>query len=277
MRVWAEGPKAGGGVIKILAIGDIYGDPGRKAVELFVNNMKKSGAIDFVVANAENSAHGAGITESTCKELFQNGCDVLTGGDHFFDRKKEIEEFLKKETRVLRPANFPKVLPGAGSCVVESKGIKIGVIHVAGQVFMRYHFASPFLAVDEEIEKVRKQGAQVVVVDMHAEATSEKVAISWYLDGRVSAVVGTHTHVQTADERVTEKGTACLTDLGMTGPYDSVIGAEKEPIIQKFLTQVGVKKEVAKNDVKLCGAIITIDQHTGRATAIERVQKKVIP
>ncbi len=262
-------------MIKILLIGDTYGDPGRKAVELVVSAMKRSGEVDFVVCNAENSAGGAGLTESVAKELFQNGCDVLTGGDHFFDKKKEIEEYAKKEPRIVRPANFPKGLPGQGSCVVECKGIKIGVIHIAGQAFMRYHFSSPFLSADEEIEKVKKAGAQVIMVDMHAEATSEKSAISWYLDGRVSAVVGTHTHVQTADERISQKGTACLTDLGMTGPYDSVIGAEKEPIIQKFLTQVNTRKEVAKNDVKLCGAVVTVDEHSGKAVAIQRVQKKI--
>jgi hypothetical protein len=262
-------------MIKILAIGDTYGEPGRKAIELFVNNMKRSGEADFVVCNAENAAAGAGITETIAKELFKNGCDVLTCGDHVFDRKKEINEFIKKEPRVVRPANFNPALPGAGSCVVECKGIKIGVIHVAGQVFMRYHLPSPFFSADAEIEKVKREGAAVIVVDMHAEATSEKTAFSWYVDGRVTAVVGTHTHIQTADERVTEKGTACITDLGMTGPYDSVIGAEKEPIIQRFLTQVGGKKEVAKNDVRLCGALITADERTGRALSIERVKKRI--
>ena len=262
-------------MIKILIIGDTYGEPGRKAVERFVRPMKTSGEADFVICNAENAAGGAGITESVAKELFTNGCDLLTGGDHFFDKKKEIEEFLKKEFRLIRPANFPKGLPGAGSCVMEHKGIKIGLIHVAGQVFMRYNFDSPFLAADEEIEKVKKLGAQVIIVDMHAEATSEKTAISWYLDGRVSAVVGTHTHVQTADERVSEKGTACITDLGMTGPYDSVIGAEKGPIIEKFLTQLNVRKEVAQNDVRLSGVIVTVDERSGKAVKIERVHKKL--
>ena len=262
-------------MIKILAIGDTYGEPGRKAIELYVNNMKKKGEVDLVVCNAENAASGAGITENIAKELFAAGCDVLTCGDHAFDRKKEVEAFFKTETRLLRPANFPKILPGSGACVVESKGRKVGVIHVAGQVFMRYHFASPFLAVDDEIEKMKKQDVKIIVVDMHGEATSEKVAISWYLDGRVSAVVGTHTHVQTADERVSAKRTACITDLGMTGPYDSVIGAEKEPIIHRFLSQTNVRKEVAKHDVKLCGAIITVDPHSGEAVKIERIQKQV--
>ncbi len=262
-------------MLKILMIGDTYGDPGRRAVELLVGGMKQRGEVDFVVCNAENAAGGAGITEGVARELFKNGCDVLTGGDHFFDKKKEVEEYVKREPRLVRPANFPKSLPGSGSCVVECKGVRIGVIHVAGQVFMRYHFSSPFLAADEEIEKVKKQGAQVILVDMHAEATSEKTAISWYLDGRVAAVVGTHTHVQTADERVSANGTACLSDLGMTGPYDSVIGAEKGPIIEKFLTQLNTKKEVAKNDVRLSGAVVTVDAHTGKAVAIERVHKKI--
>ena len=262
-------------MLKILMIGDTYGEPGRKAVEVFVPRMKKEGLVDFVVCNAENSAGGAGLTEGVARELFQNGCDVLTGGDHFFDKRKESEDYAKREPRVVRPANFPKGLASAGSCLVECRGTKIGVLHVAGQVFMRYHFSSPFLAADEEIEKLKKQGASVILVDMHAEATSEKAAISWYLDGRVSAVVGTHTHIQTADERVTKKGTACLTDLGMTGPYDSIIGAEKQPILEKFLTQINVRKEVAQNDVKLCGAIISVDERTGKALAIERVQRNL--
>ncbi len=261
-------------ILKILLIGDTYGEPGRKAVEKHVAAMKRSGEADFVVCNAENSADGAGITERIARELFQVGCDVLTCGDHAFDKRKDIEAAFKNDPRLLRPANFPKALPGAGSCVIECKGVKIGVIHVAGQVFMRYHFDSPFRAVDEEIEKVKKAGAQVVVIDVHAEATSEKMALSWYVDGRVAAAVGSHTHVQTADERVTAKGTACLTDLGMTGPHDSVIGAEKEAIIQRFLLQAGAqRKEVAQNDVKLCGALVSVDSLTGRATAIERVQR----
>lgn len=262
-------------MLKALFIGDTYGEPGRKAVEVHAGAMKRSGEVDFVVCNAENAADGAGVTENIARELFGAGCDVLTAGDHCFDRRKEIEEYIKKEPRVVRPANFPKGTPGAGSCLIEVKGYKIGVVHVAGQVFMRFHFASPFHAADEEIEKLKKAGAQSIFVDMHAEATSEKMAISWYLDGRATAVVGTHTHVQTADERVTEKGTACLTDLGMTGPYDSVIGAEKEAIIQKFLTQLGSKKQVAKGDVRLSGAVVTFDPLTGRAAKIERVQKKL--
>ncbi len=262
-------------MIKILMIGDTYGDPGRKAIERFVPAMKKAGEVDFVVCNAENSADGSGVSERIAKDLFFTGCDVLTCGDHSFDKRKEVESFFKTEPKILRPANFPKILPGSGSVVVESRGTKIGVIHVAGQVFMRYHFSSPFICLDEEVEKVRAQGAKVILVDFHAEATSEKTAISWYLDGRVAAVVGTHTHVQTADERVTTKGTACITDLGMTGPYDSVIGADKDQIMDRFLTQIGGKKVVAKNDVRLSGALITVDESTGRALSIRRVNERL--
>lgn len=262
-------------MIKILALGDTYGEPGRKAVEKLALPMKKSGEVDFILCNAENTADGSGLTARIADELFQNGCDVLTCGDHVFDKLKDVEERLKSDPRLVRPSNFPKGAPGNGSTVVEAKGVKIGVIHVAGQVFMRYQFLSPFTAVDEEIEKVKQKGAAAILVDMHCEATSEKMAMSWYVDGRVSAVVGTHTHIQTADERVTEKGTAAISDLGMTGPYDSIIGAEKEAILKRFLTQMPTRKTVAQNDVRLCGALITVDGRTGKASSIERVQKKL--
>jgi metallophosphoesterase (TIGR00282 family) len=256
--------------MKILCIGDTYGEPGRKAIELHVNNMKKKGEVDFVVCNAENAASGAGITGPITKELFAAGCDVLTCGDHVFDHRKDIEETLKNDPRVLRPANFPKGAPGSGSTVVECKGVKVGVVHVAGQVFMRFHFSSPFFSADEEIEKVRKAGAQIILVDMHGEATSEKTAISWYLDGRVSAVVGTHTHVQTADERILPEGTAYITDVGMTGPRDGVIGMAREGIIERFLTQLPVRFQVATGAAQLNGVLIDV-AGDGRAQSIERI------
>ena len=262
-------------MLRILCIGDTYGDPGRRAITSVVKPMKDKNEIDFVLCNAENTADGSGITEKIARELLAVGCDVITCGDHVWDHKKEIEDFLGKENRMLRPSNFPKNSPGRGSCVVEAKGVMIGVLHVAGQAFMRYHFSSPFYSADEEIQKLQSQGARVILVDMHAEATSEKVAMSWYLDGRVSAVVGSHTHVQTADERVSEKGTACISDMGMTGPYDSVIGADKDLIIQRFLTQTPIRKQVAKNDVRLCGVLLTVDEKTGRALSIERIQKRI--
>ena len=262
-------------MLKILCIGDTYGEPGRRAVASVVKPMKEKNEVDLVLCNAENAADGSGITEKIAKELLAMGCDVITCGDHVWDHKKDVEDFLNKENRMLRPSNFPKNAPGRGSCVVEARGVSIGVLHVAGQAFMRYHFSSPLLSADEELQKLHSLGARFILVDMHAEATSEKAAISWYLDGRVAAVVGSHTHVQTADERVTEKGTACITDMGMTGPYDSVIGAEKELIIQRFLTQTPIRKQVAKNDVRLCGVLLSIDEKTGRALSIERIQKKI--
>jgi 2',3'-cyclic-nucleotide 2'-phosphodiesterase len=262
-------------MLKILAIGDVYGEPGRKAVEMFVGPMKQKGEVDFVLCNAENAAAGCGVTDRIAKDLFQTGCDVLTCGDHVFDRLKDVENSLKEGKNMVRPANFPKGVPGHGSCVVECRGLRIGVIQVAGQVFMRHSFASPFHAADEEIAKLNQQGVKIILLDVHAEATSEKAALFWYVDGRVSAALGTHTHVQTADERLSVAGTACITDLGMTGPHDSVIGAEKTGIIKRFLTQIGSRKEVAQADIRLCGAIITVDENTGKAVAIERVQKRL--
>lgn len=261
--------------MKILILGDTVGEPGRKAVERLALPMKNRKEVDFIVCNAENTAHGAGMTENICKELFQNGCDVLTSGDHVFDRRREIEDYLSRERRVVRPSNYPDGVPGFGSCVVEFQGVKIGVINVCGQVFMRYSFLSPFHCVDKEIEKVKKEGAKIILVDVHAEATSEKVALTWYMDGRVSAVVGTHTHIQTADEHISAKGTAAITDLGMTGPYDSVIGRDKKSVIEKFVTQIGSKYEVATEDVRLSGVIVTVDNSTGKATDIKRVHQKL--
>ena len=262
-------------MLKILILGDVIGDPGRKAVETFVHQMKETGEIDCAIINAENAAAGAGITETIAKEMFRQGADVITLGDHTFDKKKEIEGYLAKTPLIIRPVNYPRGVPGKGSCIVECKGTQIGVINVMGQVFMRNQFSSPFEALDIEIAKLNKEGVKVIIVDLHAEATSEKMAVSWYVDGRVSAVVGTHTHVPTADERVTEKGTACLTDLGMTGPYDSVIGFDKEVILKKFLTQIHSRHEVAKNDVRLSGAIVTVDPYSGKAISITRIQKKL--
>ncbi len=260
-------------MIKILILGDVVGEPGRKAVEHLVPAMKFTGEIDFAVVNVENSAMGMGITETLAKSFFKNGCDILTTGDHIFDKRREVEEYIKKEPRLLRPANYPPGVPGNGSCVVDFKGMKIGVVNACGQVFMRYQYASPFYAVDAELEKFKSDGVRVILVDIHAEATSEKIALSWHLDGRVSAVVGSHTHVQTSDERVSARGTACLTDLGMCGPHDSVIGFNKEKIIQKFLTQMGSRNEVAEADIKICGAIVSIDERTGKAIDIKRVRK----
>jgi hypothetical protein len=259
--------------LKILFIGDIVGSPGRAAVKALVSKLRQRHGLNAVIANAENSAGGSGITPRTARDLFQSGCDVLTSGDHVWRRPDAIE-LLQKEPNILRPANFPKVTPGKGSVVFKTEGgVKIGVICLLGKVFIDALVDSPFRTAEEEI-KLLAQETKIIIVDMHAEATSEKVAIGWFLDGRVSAVLGTHTHIQTADERILPHGTAYITDVGMTGPYDSVIGRNKDRIIERFLTGMPTRFELGINDVQLHGVIVTIDEKTGKALKIERVQEK---
>lgn len=261
-------------MIKILFIGDIVGSPGRAAVKSVVPKMRKKYGISLVVANAENSAGGSGITPRTARDLFQSGCDVLTSGDHVW-RRPEVIDLLHQEANILRPANFPKVTPGKGSVVFKTEdGVKVGVLCLLGKVFIDAMVDSPFRSAQEEI-KLLKQETPVIIVDMHAEATSEKVAIGWFLDGEVSAVLGTHTHIQTADERVLPKGTAYITDVGMTGPYDSVIGRKKDKIIERFLTGMPTRFELGTEDIELCGALVEVDEKTGRALTIERIREKV--
>jgi len=259
--------------MKILVIGDIVGSPGRQAVKALVPKIKKEEGVEFVVANAENAAGGSGITPDIAEELFGYGADVLTSGDHIW-KKKEVEEILDREPRLLRPANYPKGAPGFGGSVTKSKsGIDVGVICLVGRVFMAA-VDCPFRAAREEIEKL-KQKTNIILVDMHAEATSEKIAMGWYLDGDVSLVFGTHTHVQTADERILPKHTAYISDIGMTGPFDSVIGRRTEQIIQRFLTQLPVRFEMATENVQLHGVILDVDEKTGQAISLKRVQKKL--
>lgn len=259
--------------LKILFIGDIVGSPGRAAVKALVSKLRQRHGLNAVIANAENSAGGSGITPRTARDLFQSGCDVLTSGDHVWRRPDAIE-LLQKEPNILRPANFPKVTPGKGSVVFKTEGgVKIGVICLLGKVFIDALVDSPFRTAEEEI-KLLAEETKIIIVDMHAEATSEKVAIGWFLDGRVSAVLGTHTHIQTADERILPHGTAYITDVGMTGPYDSVIGRNKDRIIERFLTGMPTRFELGINDVQLHGVIVTIDEKTGKALKIERVQEK---
>ena len=260
--------------MNILIIGDIVGKPGRFAVKGLLATIKKEHRIDFVIANAENSAGGAGLTSTIAKDLFYMGCDVLTLGDHVWDQK-EIEEYLDKTEYVIRPANFPRGVPGKGWCVKEtSSGQKVGVINLLGRVFMRYNVNCPFRELENIVKEIKKQ-TSIIIVDMHAEATSEKVAIGHFANGIVSAVVGTHTHIQTADEKILSSGTAYLTDLGMTGPYDSVIGQDKQNIIDRFLFSMPVRFHIAKEDIKLHGAVIEIDEKSGRATSIIRIQKPI--
>jgi metallophosphoesterase (TIGR00282 family) len=260
--------------IKILFIGDIVGSPGRAAVKTVVARLRREKSIDVVIANAENSAGGSGITPRTARDLFQSGCDVLTSGDHIW-RRQEVIDVLNSEATVLRPANFPKNTPGHGSTVFKiSVDVGVGVICLLGRVFIEAMVESPFKVVEEEIALLKKQ-TPVVIIDLHAEATSEKVAMGWFLDGKVTAVLGTHTHIQTADERILPRGTAYITDVGMTGPYDSVIGRNKDRIIERFLTGMPTRFELGTGDVQLHGVLLEVDEKTGKALTIVRVREKV--
>ena len=255
-------------VMKILFIGDIVGKPGRRAVRELLPWIVEDRRIDLVIANCENAAAGFGVTSEVVEELYGCHIDVLTSGNHIWD-KKEIMDFVEGYETLLRPANYPAEAPGRGSLVMTAPGgISVGVINLAGRVFM-HPLDCPFRTADREIGKMKNK-ASVIIVDMHAEATSEKNAMGWYLDGRVTAVLGTHTHVQTADERILPGGTGYITDVGMTGPFDSVIGIRKESIMQRFLMQIPNKFDVAKGDVRLQGVTVEINQD-GRAMGIERV------
>ena len=261
--------------MKILIVGDVVGSPGRDAVKALVPILRAKHKLDFVVVNCENVAAGAGVTPKTAQDLLSSpGVDMLTSGQHIW-RFREIGPFMDQEPRLLRPANYPPACPGFGAYIYKGKnGVKVGVINLLGRVFMGEHsLDDPFRVGMAKIEEMKKE-TPVILLDMHAEATSEKVVMGWYLDGHVSAVVGTHTHIQTADERILPKGTAYLTDLGMTGPYDSVIGREIEPVMERFLSGMPTKFDVAKGNVKLCGAIVEVDEKTGKALKIERVQEQ---
>lgn len=257
--------------MKILFIGDIVGKPGRDVINQLLPGLKKEYALDFVIGNAENAAGGSGITARVAEELFASGIDVMTSGDHIW-KKKDIFEIINNERRILRPANFPNGAPGAGFGVFRKNDLKVGVVNIQGRVFMEA-LNCPFKIALEAVEALSKE-TNIIILDMHAEATSEKVALGWYLDGKVSAVLGTHTHIQTADEKILPNGTAYITDAGMTGPYDSVIGRRVEDVLAKFLTCVPIKFEVAEYNVQLHGVVLDIDNKTGKARSIERIQKK---
>ncbi len=260
--------------MKLLFIGDIVGRPGRDLVTRAVKVLVRAHAIDLVIANGENAAAGAGLTRENATDIFKAGVHVITGGNHIWD-KREITAFIDGEPRIVRPANYPAGVPGRGRVVVTAHdGTPVGVISVMGRVFMNA-LDDPFAAAEREVEQVRAEGAQVILVDVHAEATSEKIALSWCLDGRVTAVIGTHTHVQTADERILPGGTACLTDAGMTGPHDGVIGMDRAGVIARFRTGMPGRFDPATGDLRLHGVIVTADPQTGRALAIERVRLSV--
>ncbi|OLB13256.1 MAG: metallophosphoesterase [Candidatus Rokubacteria bacterium 13_2_20CM_69_10] len=256
--------------MKILMVGDVFGEPGRAALKKLLPKLRQQHAIDLVVVNVENAAAGFGVTPQIAREVLDQGADVMTSGNHIWD-KKEIVEYITKENLLLRPANFPAGTPGVGHVTVKAGPHRVAVVNLMGRVFMSA-IDCPFRKADEILNELTKE-TRVVLVDMHAEATSESVAMGWYLDGRVSAVVGTHRHVQTADERVLPGGTAYITDLGMTGPIDSVIGVDKDLILQRFLTQMPVRFEAAKGPAALHGVVITVDPETGRASDIVRIRQ----
>ncbi|HMP83450.1 MAG TPA: TIGR00282 family metallophosphoesterase [Verrucomicrobiota bacterium] len=257
--------------MKLLFIGDIVGRPGREAVKQLLPSLRERHGLDFVIANGENSAGGSGITPKTATEIFAAGVDVITSGDHLWDQK-EVTELLANEKRFLRPINYPPGTPGNGCGIFEIRNsVRIAVLNAQGRTFMPV-LDNPFTVVPPEIERLRQQ-AKIIFVDFHAEATSEKIAFARMLDGTVSAVVGTHTHVQTADEQVFPGGTAFLSDAGFTGPHESVLGREIEPIIKRFVTGMPQRFEVADKRVLLHGAVIEIDENTGRATSIQRVSE----
>ncbi len=256
--------------MRLLMIGDIVGRPGRRAVKQNLPALVGQFGIDMVIANGENAAGGNGITREIAQELFSCGVDVITMGNHVWNQK-EIYTYVNQEARIIRPANYPPGTPGRGWGSFRAKsGLEVGVINISGRIFMQ-ELDCPFRKADELVGRFGSKEA-VVLVDFHAEASSEKMAMGWYLDGRVSAVCGTHTHVQTADERILPGGTAYITDVGMTGPADSVIGVKKEMVIERFLTQMPRRFEVAEGLYQFNAVLIDVDEESGRASAIKRIQ-----
>ena len=249
-------------------VGDIYGEPGRQALAKLLPGLRREHAIDFCVVNVENAAGGFGVTPAMARQFLEQGVDVMTSGNHIWD-KREIVEYITKENLLLRPANFPAGTPGVGHVTVKVGPHRVAVVNLMGRVFM-LPIDCPFRKADEIVPELRAE-TPIVLVDMHAEATSESLAMGWHLDGRVSAVVGTHRHVQTADERVLPGGTAYITDLGMTGPTEGVIGVDREQILQRFLHQMPTRFETAKGPAALHGVVIVVDPDTGRASSIRRL------
>lgn len=253
--------------MNILFIGDIVGRPGRNYLSANLSKMIKDNEIDFVIANGENSAGGVGITQKTYDELLEMGVDMITLGNHSWS-KKEIFDFIERAERLVRPANYPKGTPGSGYRITEKSGKHIAVVNLCGRVYMDC-IECPFRTVDEILEEIKGK-ADIVIVDFHGEATSEKLAMGWYLDGRVQAVLGTHTHVQTSDERVLPGGTAYITDTGMTGPRDSILGVEKSVVIKKFISGMPARFEVADGEVLLGAVVISLDENA-QAVDIRRL------
>ena len=255
--------------MNILFVGDIVGKPGRELVRKGLRALVEEHQVDLVIANAENSANGFGITKEIGDTLLEWGVDVMTSGNHIWDKREAID-YIATEPRLLRPANYPAGVPGRGSYVAQTgDGRAVGVINVMGRVFM-LNIDDPFAVVQREIEAIRHK-TRVIIVDFHAEATSEKIAMGWHLDGKVTAMFGTHTHVQTADERILPNGTAYLTDAGMTGPHDGIIGMEREPSLGRFLNAMPSRFEPATGNPRLNGVVVSADDRTGRASAVRRI------
>jgi metallophosphoesterase (TIGR00282 family) len=256
--------------VNIAVVGDIVGAPGRKIIAQKLPALRRQRRLDFVIANGENAAGGVGLTPATSEELFDAGVDCLTSGDHIW-KHREIIPYIEEQERLLRPANYPASAPGRGLGIYKTaQGTNVAVVNLLGRVFLQ-PIDSPFDAARTAVDEAKGK-TNVIIVDLHAEATSEKVAMGWFLDGKVSAVVGSHTHIQTADERVLPGGSAYITDVGMTGPYDSVLGRNKERVVKAVTTLMPISFTVAKNDVKLCGVFLEIDVDSGKAVSIERFQ-----
>jgi metallophosphoesterase (TIGR00282 family) len=258
-------------MLNLLFIGDIVGEPGRRAVIDLLPSLKEQYELDFVVANAENAAAGRGLTPKLAQVLLNAGAHVLTMGDHVWDQP-DLAPWLSPDCHVLRPLNYPDGTPGVGSIVVDTPKGKVAVMQLQGRTFIQPPLENPFLMGLAEAERLRNEGVKVIFVDFHAETTSEKISMGYHLAGHVSGVVGTHTHVQTADECIREGGTAFLTDVGMCGPSDSVLGRDKAQVIKRFCTSMPTKFPVAGGPVLLCGVVIQIDETTGQAVSIQRIQ-----
>ncbi|MDQ6656200.1 MAG: TIGR00282 family metallophosphoesterase [Verrucomicrobiota bacterium] len=262
-------------MLTILFLGDIVGEPGRSAVIARLAEMKQQHSADFVVVNGENAAGGRGITGRITIDLLRAGVSVVTTGDHVWDQK-ETFAYIDSEPRLLRPLNYPAGAPGSGAIVLETAKGKVGVLNVQGRTFMQPILENPFTALEEAVAAMREE-TPVIFVDAHAETTSEKIAIGRFLDGRVSAVVGTHTHVQTSDEQIFPGGTAFLCDAGMCGPAESILGRAVDPIVNRFMSNLPAPFPVAKGPVRLCGAVVVVDESTGRALSITRINELVEP
>ncbi|TDX52905.1 TIGR00282 family metallophosphoesterase [Orenia marismortui] len=256
--------------MKVFAIGDIVGRTGRRAVRELLPQIIKTEKVDFVIANAENAAGGFGLTEGVMEELLDYGIDILTMGNHTWDNK-EIFDFIDESDKIIRPYNYPKGTPGVGIQTIEKDEFTLGVINLIGRVYIG-NYLSPFRSLDKAIQELKEQ-VNAIIVDFHAEATAEKEALGWYSDGRVSVLVGTHTHIQTADDRILPEGTAYITDLGLTGAVNSILGMNIDEPLERFLTQMPNRFKVAKGDTKLSGLIIEIDDKTAKAISVKRIAR----